>query len=319
MTLHSLTEPPAAWLAAALETFEEQFRYPLGAAGSFRISHGPGYLPFFRAMGAAGVLVAEQSGLVLGTLASVRRTMELRLPGTVTIQAAHYLCDLKVAPKSRGTRVLARLMTSTLRHIIADGVQAAYCVVMDGTGRRPTDYTGRLAVPGLVALGEIMILRLSPGADCMAEPQNARFSSADVSSVHAQWPRKGYTAVPGAAALRSAMHPVPLVDDGGLAAGIVEDTRLGKRLFLASGDEMLSAHLSAFTYATPRDGARLLEQALATALAAGLQALFVSVPRHRAPGLLNHLGGMTAIPAPATVYGHGFQSGHDWWVDPAEI
>ena len=90
-------------------------------------------------------------------------------------------------------------------------------------------------------------------------------------------------------------------------------------LAMKSMPRFLSAHLSAFTYATPREGARLLERALATALAAGLQALFVSVPRHRAPGLLNHLGGMTAISAPATVYGHGFQSGHDWWVDPAEI
>ncbi len=66
MKIHSLTSPPPPNLAGALEEFEYSFLYPLGPKQKFRISHGREYLPFFRAMGEATLLVAQHAGTCWG-------------------------------------------------------------------------------------------------------------------------------------------------------------------------------------------------------------------------------------------------------------
>ncbi|HBJ85221.1 MAG TPA: hypothetical protein DDZ88_15380, partial [Verrucomicrobiales bacterium] len=109
MTLHSLQQAPPEWLGTALQRFELQFEYPLGADTTFRISHGRDYLPFFAAMGSATLLVAEQAGEVLGTLVRVERWIQFHGPQPMR-QLVHYLADLKVSPKARGGRVLSRLL-----------------------------------------------------------------------------------------------------------------------------------------------------------------------------------------------------------------
>ena len=50
MTVRNLTQAPDPDLAWALEDFERQFTYPLGAGHHFRISHGADYPRFFRAI-----------------------------------------------------------------------------------------------------------------------------------------------------------------------------------------------------------------------------------------------------------------------------
>jgi hypothetical protein len=324
MNLHALNAPPDPWLGAALEEFERQFEYPLGATGRFRIAHGREYLTFFQAMGAATVSVAERDGQVLGTLARVRRTLTLRAAGApasdASIASAHYLCDLKVAPTQRGSTTLPRLIAAAKRQILASEIQSCYCVVMDGTGRLPTDYTGRLGVPRYELLGKIVVLRLTaailPTAPAPTEP-DATKGDLEAARKHIGVP--GYFAGGGQSGLRSLMPARLLVGPDGDAVGTVEDTRRGKRLFLSSGEEMLSAHLSGFDFATPQSGARLLRRAVWVAWAAGLPALFAAVPNRSLPGLLPQLHGLRVVEAPASVYGHGLPAGHDWWIDPAEI
>ena len=327
MNLHRLNAPPEPWLGAALEDFERQFYYPLGAAGHFRISHGRDYLPFFAAMGDATVLVAERDRRVLGTLARIRRQLEWRKAGTgcggVSTPAAHYLCDLKLGAAGRGTRALARLMGEARQQIIGSETQVCYAIVMAGTGRTPTDYTGRIDVPQFQPVGEISILRLAAEAGIIPGAGQAESiieaNAAEALAVRTRLARAGFTVAGWAGDRRSQMPAVHLVEAAGQACGTVEDTRKAKCLWLENGPELLSAHLSGFAYAAPESGARLLRRALAVGRATGLPALFVAVPAGEAEELRSHLKGIQVLRAPAIIYGHGLPAGQDWWVDTAEI
>ena len=91
---------PTPTVANALREFENDFHYPLGRDGWFRISHGSDCTRFFRAMGEARCFVAQREGKVAGVISVARPT--LRGPGSETIEAA-YLADLKIAaPRAVG-------------------------------------------------------------------------------------------------------------------------------------------------------------------------------------------------------------------------
>ncbi len=79
MKIHRLEAPAPGALAAALETFERQFVYPLGPGRSFRISHGRDYARFFRAIGlerGVSFVAEEDTGEVLGTLGVALRPVQ---------------------------------------------------------------------------------------------------------------------------------------------------------------------------------------------------------------------------------------------------
>jgi hypothetical protein len=313
MKMHRFTEEIPAGIGRALAAFEQEFSYPLGPLQRFRISHGEDYLPFFRAIGRPVLLAAEQHGKVTGVIARVDRGLEWRREGVGEVFAAHYLCDLKVAPAARGSRTLARLIAATKHEIEASESQACYGVVMDGTGRLPTDYTGRLGVPRFDKLGEIVIVRIFPGGTMATRCRV--ISRTDFMKVRDRLARPGFVATGGESRHRSWMSPLPLVTPAGDACGLLEDTRRGKRLFLDAGGELISAHLSGFAYATPAAGAHLLAAALVRAQGP----FFVALPRRQWETLRPMMGGLDFTTASATVYGHGLEAGHDWWVDTAEI
>lgn len=300
MNLHCLHETPTAWLGEALDRFERQFWYPLGPEQRFRISHGRNYLPFFQAMGRAIVLVAERGGDVLGTLARVER--RIHLAGEMTF--VHYLCDLKVAPAARGSRVLPRLMHETHRQIESSGSRRCYSVVMGGTGRLPVDYTGRAGIPGFEKLADVMVLRLSPG------------SSGAVPAVPATT-RPAVRVAGGKSALRSMMAPLSI--RSGDASAVLEDTRLAKRLWMQAGDELLSAHVSDLRFNSPASGAEVLRLALTAAQQAGYPAIFTAMPTTAWNGLQTCLPDLHADEAPAAVFGHDLPPNCDWWVNTSEI
>lgn len=315
MKLHRFTEevPPAT--GRALAEFEREFTYPLGPTERFRISHGEDYLPFFRAIGDAELLAMEEAGRIVGGIARVRRRLEFRRGDGAMAEAslAHYLCDLKVASAARGTAVLARLIGETRRTIEASDSRACYCVVMEGTGRLPTDYTGRLGVPRFEKIGEVVILRISPGGSLVRRCRV--ISMKDFTAIRGRLARRGYTATGGESAHRSWRSPLPLVTPDGDACGMLEDTRRGKRLWLESGGELVSAHLSGFAYATPEAGAELLAAAVGRAEGP----FFVALPVRQWEAMKSLLEGLHFTEAGASVYGHGLESGQDWWVDTAEI
>jgi hypothetical protein len=310
--LHTVRDVLPAGMGDALAAFEGQFDYPLGTHCRFRISHGRDYLPFFKAMGAATLLVAENNGAVVGTIARVERSIHLSSDPAAP-RLAHYLCDLKVSPNARRGRVLASLMLETRRQIEASTFHACYAIVMEGTRRSPTDYTGRLGIPGFDRLADLSILRLSTGQSTGHQPPPPATAP----------PIRPICRVTGGnIALRSLLQPIRIGDENGRAGGILGDTRRGKRLLLESGTELLSAHLSGFHFDTPSSGAAVLLKAMDQARLAGLPALFVAVPTHTVLSLkehLEHLGKAEIGISPARIHGYGLPTDHDWWVDTAEI
>lgn len=323
MILTRLTSSiPDSATAAALEQFEREFSYPLGKAGRFRISHGQDYSAFFRAMGEASLLMARKEGRVLGMLATVMRKLWMRAgSGGPVSREAHLLCDLKVIPESRGSTVLASLIRAAKQRIEASRSHACYCVVMEGTAKSPLDYTGRLGIPKFGKLAEIMVLRV-PVRYPAIRREAGQVSLSEAREVRDRLSPRGILFDGSEHRLRSRMEPVPLKTPDNMACGIVEDTLSAKRLFEESGREMLSAHVSGFAFATPSDGAALLNQAQMVAAAVGFSAIFAAVPRRLAAPLVAALSGQglgEAVPAPAEVYGYDFPAGLDWWLDTAEI
>ncbi|MGV3663221.1 MAG: N-acetyltransferase [Prosthecobacter sp.] len=303
LTLHRLHEPPPEWLGAALERFEHQFTYPLGEHARFRISHGRDYLPFFAAMGQATLLVAEAGGEVLGTLARVERWI-MRHGEMSVRQMVHYLADLKVSPTACGGRVLARLLAEAKADILRSRSRSCYGIVMQGTGRLPTDYTGRLGVPVFERLAEIMVLRVSTGP-----------GQADMPQVAAAPALPACVVTGGTRGMRSLMLPVPIPG----STAWLEDTRRGKTLWTDAGEEMVSAHLTGFHFNDPAEGAAIIQAALPKVEAAGMKALFTAVPASACAALLAALPGVPVQASPATIFGVNLPSSYDWWVDTAEI
>ncbi len=314
MKVRSHHSPLSGSLNAALAEFEEDFTYPLGDSARFRISHGDDYMAFFRAMGDAVAVLSGDEERVDGCIVRVKRPLLLdgRDHGM-----AHYLCDLKVRRGMRSTAVLARLLGEMKSGIAGDGGTVphhrCYCVVMDGTGRLPTDYTGRVGIPPFVKAGEIMVLRLSLKKGAVIRSGSTR--EGDLPDIT----MPGYRITGGDSRLRSAMEPVHLVAPDGGACGILEDTRKAKRLFLGNGGELLSAHVSAFAYRHPAAGARVLMDAVALASSGGIPAVFVAVPVSEVGRLLPELGGLDVLQSAASVFSHGMEAGHGWWIDTAEI
>lgn len=309
MNLHLLQGPAPAELGAALEEFEKQFRYPLGAGASFSISHGRDYVTFFQAMGEPAVVVAEHQGCVLATIAASARPV--RLPDG-QVKRAVYLGDLKVAPRARGGTVLGRLLGKLRSQLEAE--RLGYGVVMHGTGRTPFQYTGRLSIPPFTAVAQLLILAIATESAWPATGVEV-VTPARFEQLQRELAPGGIVPAGGRPEVRSELSPLPLGGPG--AAGLLEDTRKGKRLYLSPDQEMRAAHLSRLVFRHVEAGRELVRYAAQYCHQRGIPTLFLSLPERRAVGFLG--GEFSFQPAPATVFAHGFESGHDWWVDSAEI
>jgi hypothetical protein len=321
MNLQSFTTNVPESAAELLAEFETHFTYPLGNACRFRISHGNDYLRFFRSMGEATLLVASDGTTIHGSIARVEKELILRRKSSplVGLCLAHYLCDLKVKPASRGSMVLPRLIKETKRQIESSGTRACYSVVMDGTGRLPTDYTGRLGVPKFERLAKISILRLTAHDHAQPTTTCRIVSPEEYAKLAESIYPSGYAASNRNAQHRSSMEPVYFSTNNGDACGILQDTRRAKQLFLESGEELLSGHLCGLRYQTADAGATLLREAARLAHASGFPAVFTSVPHGQWTDLQPFLEDHHVTVAPATIYGHALQAGCDWWIDTAEI
>jgi len=307
--VHFFRQPPPAPLGRALVEFEQQFTYPLGANDSFSVSHGPDYLTFFQAIGEAVVLVIEEEGRVLGTLAAVVRPLQIP---EGQIHPVAYLADLKMVREVR-FRLPRYLRAMSEQLQVASN--CGYAVVMDGTRSTPDRYTGRGAIPAFQAQAKVVVLTLQtrPGTERDCEIERSRLEQ--------RWkenrPTSAVTPLAGQSRLRSQRTPLAL--EWGSACGLLEDTRRCKRLLHTDGSEMQAAHLSRFLFYNERDGAALLEQAARRCAREGIPVLFACLPESAAHRLLPHLRHQV-LPAPATVYAVGFPPDWtEWWLDSAEI
>ncbi len=313
MTIHVFHAPPPLPMGLALEEFEAPFRYPLGKAASFSISHGRDYITFFAAIGEATLIIAEHQGRILGTLAAAIRP--LQLPDGSTRHTA-YLGDLKIAPTSRGSMVLGRILETMHAHLANVGITSAYSVVMDGTGSIPPHYTGRLSVPAFAQITQLSILQITVAPQPVEPPIELPFI--DWTRLHKSLTPRGVSSAGGTPALRSEMPPDHLCTHR--ACGRLEDTRLAKRLLISLKEELRAAHLSHFAFEEIPAAALLLRQAVNRCAKLGISTLFTATPPPIAPALVNALSGIPVQIAPATIFGCGFSDiTADWWLDTSEI
>lgn len=316
MKLHILHSPPPDRLGQALENFEAQFRYPLGKDTSFSISHGRDYITFFSAIGDATLVVAEDQGRVLATLAAALRP--LRFPDG-HIQNVAYLGDLKVDPSARGGTVLGRLFKAMREQLASPSDGFGYGVVMGGTSSLPSQYTGRLSIPAFEPVCQLTILCISTATSPISTATR-QVSLPELLSFHQKLASCGFVPLGGNPHLRSQMQPLGLVSSKTPACGLLEDTHRAKRLLLAPGKEIEAAHLSRFAFATPESGADIIRHAATLCAKSGIPKLFLSIPATTTPALLPSLQNLQFQQAPATVYACGFPaSSTNWWIDTAEI
>jgi hypothetical protein len=324
MNVRVLTNPPEGAIGEALTEFERQFEYPLGPNDTFSISHGPEYLPFFMAMGAATLLVAEHQGQVVGTMVLIRRLLQVGFSGTTDERSkpqtyeAHYICDLKISPAARSTSAFAHLIKAAADIVRPFESHACYSVAMVGTSSLPSAYTGRMGIPKFEAVGDIAIVRFVSGASHDTSPVvdatlDQQKSMSDRLSL------EGVQAVSKDPTLRSIISIQRFCHKDGTAVAILEDTRKGKRLTQKGGRELLSSHLSGLRWSTPQAANDVIRYAFQRSLALGFPAMFCAVPWNVWKQLEPKLGGLKYQLASATVYGYAVPQGLDWWIDTSEI
>ncbi len=305
---------PESTLASALARFESGFRYPLGKDGWFSISHGDDYTRFFRAIGDTRCFVADRDGTVVGVVSVAR--CQLRQPGGVDVEAA-YFSDLKVTRPGSG-RALLRLLQESVGWARQSPATPGFSIVMDGTSRDPSSYTGRLGIPQYIQLSKLMILRI-PSDHRGDTAQVIESSLTEVGECYRGLTKNDYATAGGSPTIRSRMTPMGLILASGGACGILEDTRRGKRLYRGDGSEMVSAHLSSFGYRTAQDAVSLLKSASVRCREMGVPAIFVSLPWARHEAVLKLLPQNGIVKAPATVFGFGFCANENWSVNTSEI
>ncbi len=314
MIITELSSRPDPNLAAKLEAFESQFHYPLGRDAWFRISHCDDYTQFFRAIGQTRCFVALRDSEVLGVISAM--ICRLRTPGGDS-QTVGYISDLKVA-SSVGGRVLLRLL-----RIATDWVRPAtpaFCVVMDGTARNPSSYTGRLGVPEFKPLSKLLILRIP--CESLAIQARVPIGAQPIAVVKAKYREltlDRFATSGGDSALRSEMKPLGLISADGGASGILEDTRRGKRLFNSDGTEMISGHLSCFGYRDAAAAVDMIAGAVDQCRRLQIPALFAAIPDHQADAILEQMPATEVVKAPATVFGYKFEQPGTWSINTAEI
>ncbi len=318
MTLTVWGDHPDPQLAEAIGRFEEEFSYPLGDDGGFRIEHGGDGWRFFHALGEAAYIVATTRGGVQAVVgAALRRVVA---PDGTTIPVL-YLGDLKIAARARGGRLLLDLVRAISTRF-SGRVSSAFCVVMDGTTSIPPHYTGRLGIPAFTPVGAVTIMWLrtasgehaSTGTDGISSCGQDRGLAWFMDLAAGQ-----YCLIDGTPGERSLMPPAWLCADDGSACGRLEDTLRAKRLRATTGEDMRSAHVSCFAYRTVAAGARLLQTAAARAAEAGYPMLFVAVAVSDVVAMSQLLGPRLRSSSPATVFGTGLPEPGRWNINTAEI
>lgn len=298
----------------ALERFEQQFQYPLSADQSFRISHGDDYQRFYRSLGAATCVSAWEEQAIVGVCAAAVRDVQMPTSG---LRRALYIGDLKIAAPARGRRTLWRLAHAIrARH---NDIEAAYGVVMNGTAAAPPAYTGRAGVPPFRVIAGARLWRLNTRVDPGAVTSAVPVPAVDGEAAFRWLARDHCYSLSGNPALRSVMPVQWWMAADGSACGRLEDTRRAKKLYLADGSELVSAHLGAFAYATPAAGERFLHDMLVRAGRARFSSLWVTTANTALlPDMLLYPSAQT-LTTRATLYGTGLDDAIDWNLSSSEI
>ncbi|NQZ57313.1 MAG: hypothetical protein HRT88_07565 [Lentisphaeraceae bacterium] len=295
-----------------MHEFERSFQYPLGEAGSFRISHGEDYGRFFRSIGKCRIYLARQDGnKVLGSLAVVQRPLKQK----GTLINSLYIGDLKLLPQAGG-KVLYCMMHEAYQDFYEERQWPMYSIMMKGTRRAPSDYTGRLGLPKFRLQGKISIFRI---------PVNVHFNKQACEEIELEEAQllaealnsSDYSLPMTRAAVRSKHKPRAFALKNNSAVCVVEDTMASKRIFDECDEEIVSAHLSSFQSENINCAGSLIKALMPQLAQAGYPALFFAVPQCDAMEFSELMP--QAQRADAMVYGRNLEFGENWQVNTSEI
>jgi hypothetical protein len=294
MQIIELTPPLYAAFSRHVNEFERLFTYPLGQDQKFRIDHGPQYDAFYRSMGEAHTYYALYHDKIVASIAYVIRHVKR---GESVDQVA-YIGDLKIHPDHQATRVFLT-MAKHVQPILEQQLSCAYGIVMDGTINTPERYTGRLGIPPFKRLKELYVLRLDTKKwDGTSEACMSKESCFNTYQHLSSMP----FALISETKIRSLMAP-QWFSASTSACGMLEDTRLAKRLFLTSGEELLSTHLSYFVYDHAQQGFLVIKAALTRSFQCGFPAMFLALSTQQMNQLEPYLAKVKYTVAKAAVYG----------------
>lgn len=315
MKYHILQHNPDRRLQKRLEAFETQFHYPLGEENWFSIDHGPHYLNFYLAMGPATCIVAEDEEGVQGTLCAAMRSLYTPLPKS--FQKIGYLGDLKVAPLYQGQGLSYRLLHEMAPHFLEPNLPLMG-IVMDGTPLTPIHYTGKKGVQTFYPLQKMVILQIQTSTYPVQNFLQAPITEECAFNLYNQLNPARYF-LPHQISLRAqgGSQWVHLNDN---ACGLLENTRLAKRLYMKNHLEIKNAHLSYFAYDAPNSAVALLKQALHKAHHADFNALFLALTENKYQNLKSSLEHLPVLSiAYATIYGTEHLKSCNFEINTAEI
>ncbi|MCF8462663.1 MAG: GNAT family N-acetyltransferase [Rickettsiaceae bacterium] len=294
MQIIELSTPIHSSLSHKVSEFERLFTYPLGQDRYFRIDHSPNYDAFYKAMGEAHTYYALYHDKIVASISYVIRTVKLH----DHIDKVAYLGDLKIHPDHQATRLFFSI-AKHLQPILEREVSSAYGIVMDGTINTPEQYTGRLGIPKFERLKEVYVLRFDT-KNCDTST-DSHISKESCFETYQNLSSKPFASISNSH-MRSAIAR-EWFSTSKLACGMLEDTRLAKRLFLESGEELRSAHLSYFVYDDVQQGFLVIKSALKRSFQLGFPAMFLALSKQQMDDLESHLIGTSYSMAKAAIYG----------------
>lgn len=292
MKFLELTPDMSLELRPRLCAFESLFYYPLGEKQQFRIDHSPDYTAFYRAIGDAKTLVVLSGNDVIASISIAIRN--------VSINGSHnkiaYIGDLKIHTAYQAGRILFRI-AQYVQNLLDGMVSTAYSVVMDGTKATPEHYTGRIGIPLFRAVTKYQILRLQTfDYQSSLSPENM---SGKEYALYSQLREVAFEF--SSSTLRSALKSQWFASQG-RACGMLEDTRMAKRLYLETGEELLSAHLSYFAFDDANAAVEVIMNALGCAYQQRYPYMFIALSESDWHALAPLLKDFHYTIAQATVY-----------------
>jgi predicted N-acetyltransferase YhbS len=131
---------------------------PMAGTIALRIDRDPDFFALLRMRGESIVYVAVRGYEVIGCISAALRTVYI----SGAPETAAYVGDMKVHPRSSGSRIALRLIQALEAYLKSAGIDVCFSVVADGNLRAMPLFEGRLGIPRWISLGRFLVDGLLP-------------------------------------------------------------------------------------------------------------------------------------------------------------
>lgn len=131
---------------------------PMAGTIALRIDRDPDFFALLRMRGESIVYVAVRGCDVIGCISAALRTVYI----SGAPETAAYVGDMKVHPRSTGSRIALRLIQALEAYLRSAGIDVCFSVVADGNLRAMPLFEGRLGIPRWISLGRFLVDGLLP-------------------------------------------------------------------------------------------------------------------------------------------------------------